>query len=482
MAIRIIPIISLIFLAFVAFGQSDAVAAGELDKSPLAEEFDKKAMEKLKKMSPEEVEALDKKLAEALTLLYDREYVRALPIFKEISGRVETMDVMFWLASTAAKTGDTETAFKKFRQMLDVDPNLHRVRLEMATVYFGMGRYADARRELNTVLEAKPPEAVKQNIEKLLAGIDAKTKKVFANLRVSFGYQHDSNVSAGPDKEFVDVPGGGTLGPLTNTQKKLADNVLVIGAAGNVLYDIGESKGLMWNTTGSLYTTHANDYYEFDFTQVRATTGLWWVGRQSVLKVPVGYAENMYEHDHLFDTLDFSPTYEYFFTPKFSLRGLVSHSKDQYIPVNVTTGAESTGQDNTNRILEINPNFFFNNRNDTISFYLSDEMLKANARRWSYDATNAAVSYFKHFSWWSWDMEFYARYKYTRREYLAPALLWPAGHLRTDTKHNYYAVLSRNFTKNCFASIHYNLIDNRSNTGLYDFEKYTYGLTIGVKF
>jgi len=479
-SIVLIPIISLIFLASIAFGQTDTGGTDTLEKSPETEEFDKKTLKKLQEMSPEGVEDLDKKLAEALTLFYDREYARALPIFTEIAGTVETMDVMFWYGSCAAKVGEVDVAINKFRQMLDIDPNLHRVRLELATVYFGLGRYADARHELNSVLEAKPPDAVKNNIEKLLAAIDAKTKRLFTNVRGSLGIQSDRNVSTGPDKEYILVPGGGVIGPLTNTQKALRDWVVVANLAGNALYDIGGSRAWMWNTTGSFYQTHNLDYYQFDFTHWRITTGPWWTGRQSVLKVPLGYAENIYEHDHLFDTCDFSPSYEYFFTQKFSLRGMYSYMTDTYEPT--VAPDDRSGQDNINHILEINPNFYFNNRNDILSFYISDENLNAKDPRWTYDAVNVAVSYFKSFNLFNWDMELYTRYKYSRRDYGAPALLWPTAHLRTDKKHNFYVVVSRNFLKHYFASLSYNLIDNQSNTELYDFEKYVYGFNMGFRF
>ena len=165
-AILLFPIALFSLLPPSSLAQKDSGGEGITEKSPQAEEFDKKALEKLRKLTPREVEELDRKLAEALTLFYDREYARALPIFREISDRVETMDVMFWTASCAASAGETEASIEKFKQMLQIDPNLHRVRLELATTYFGLGRYDDARQELNKVLEAKPPEPVKNNIQK----------------------------------------------------------------------------------------------------------------------------------------------------------------------------------------------------------------------------------------------------------------------------------------------------------------------------
>ncbi|HUV50552.1 MAG TPA: tetratricopeptide repeat protein [Anaerolineae bacterium] len=476
-AIMFIPIVILTFLSTLAFAQGDT--GGMLVKSPQTEAFDKGALEKLKKMSPQEVEDLDKKLAQALTLLYDREYARALPIFREISDQVETMDVMFWFASCAAKAGEKDLAITKFRDMLAIEPDLHRVRLELGTVYFEMGKYDEARKELNAVLEAKPLETVQSNIKRLLAAIDEKTKRLFVNARISLGVQSDSNVSSGPDLEFIDVPEGGTI-VLSNTQRSLRDWVGVISLAGNALYDAGEKRGWMWNTTGSFYQTHVDQYHNFDFTQLRLTTGPWLVSSKSVLKLPVGYAKNIYEHDHLYDTFDLSPSYEYFFTPGFSLRGMFSYLRDTYDPSSPPD--DKSGQNNINRIWEINPNFYLNNRKDILSFYISDENLNAKNKRFSYDANNLAVSYFKRLNWWNWDLEIYTRYKYTRREYATSAFLWPDAYFRTDKRHNFYVVFSRNFSNRYFASISYNLINNNSNTELYDFKKDIYGFNVGVKF
>jgi len=475
----VFPFIFLIFFASVTFGQTGAGSSG-VNKSPHSEEFDKTATEKLKKMSSKQVEELDRKLAEALTLLYDREYARALPIFKEISGMVETMDVMFWFATCAAKTGDLELAEKKYRQMLEVDPNLHRVRLEIATMYFSVGRYKDARQELDAVLKADPPETVKNNIRRLLASIEKKTRRFFPSFRFSQGFQRDGNISSGPEQDFIPVADIGSIGPLTETQRSLRDWVAVTNMRGGARYDMGEKGSWMWNSTGSFYQTHNSEYYQFDFTQWRLTTGLWLVGKRSILKLPWGYAENIYEHDHLYDTWDFSPSYEYFFTKKFSVKGLFSHSRDTY---EHTAGAnDKSGEDNIKRTFGINPNLYLNNRKDIVSFYFSDENVDAKNRTFTYDTLNVAVSYFKRFNVFNWDMELYTRYKWTKKEYATPALLWPPAYLRKDRKDNFYFVLSRNFGKRYFASILYNWINNHSNTGLYRYNKYVYGFNMGFKF
>jgi tetratricopeptide (TPR) repeat protein len=478
--IATVMFIGFLVLPSIAWGQPEEPSS--LGRSPQIESFDKKALEKLRQMTPEEVDELDSKLAEALTLFYDREYARALPIFREISGVIETMDIMFWYATCAAKAGEAKLSIEKFRQILSIEPNLHRVRVELATVYYELGRYEEARRELQIVLEAKPPDPLKTNIEQLLASIEAKTKRLFTNLRASLAIQRDSNVSVGPDERLLEIPlGGGTIGPLPARELALYDWVVVANAIGNALYDLGQPRGWMWNTEGAFYQTHNLEYHEFDFTQWGVTTGPWWVGTRSVFKLPVGYADTIYEHDPLYFGYGVTPSYEYFFTPQFSLKGSFSYVRETF-EFSTDPVEDRTDEDNINRMWELNPNFYFNKGNDLLSFYFSDENVNAKSPRWTYDAVNLAVAYLTHFNVSNWDMEFYTRFKYTKKEYAAAVPPWPADYLRKDKRYNVYVVLSRNFAKRYFASLYYNFIDNQSNTALYDYDKNVYGFSIGVKF
>jgi tetratricopeptide (TPR) repeat protein len=439
-------------------------------ESPAAMEEDKKAMERLKKMSPEEVEALDKKLADALTLFYDGDYVRALPIFREISGKVETMDIRFWSATCAYKAGKADLAIKEFRKMLDVDPNLHQVRVELATAYYSAGEYEKAKNELKTVLKAQPPEPVRKRVEDLIAAIDEKTKRIYANIRFSQAIQWDSNVSTAPDRRNINPPAGAPI-TLRRTQREVSDWQTVTDFYGNVLVGFFGPKGLMWNTTGSYYHTRNFNHYKFDYLNVNVTTGPWWVGSNYVLKVPVGYSNTVYAHHDLFDTVAISPSLEYFITNNISVTGRFSYSHDSY------ARSRYYGLNNYTSTYELSPNFYFNNRNDLITLYASFEDVNAVDPQWSYDGFSLGISYLRKFPW---GMEFYARYKYTNRDYKDPAKYWI--HDREDDRHNVYVALSQNFLKYFFASLYFNWIDNESNTQLYDFHKTIYGLSLGFKY
>ncbi|MCP4669438.1 MAG: tetratricopeptide repeat protein [Deltaproteobacteria bacterium] len=466
--------ISLIsFPAALVSGQvkGDAGQAQDFMKAgPAAREHDNKAMKKLKGMTPEEVEALDEKLAEALNYLYDGKYARALPLFKEVSLKVETMDMMFWSATCAYKAGDPDLAIKKFMKMLEIDPDLHQARIELAIAYYSLGDYDNARKQLQTVLTGEPHESLRMRVEKLIAAIDRKDRRLFYNLRLSQAIEWDSNVSAGSNSKYVNLPTGGLL-TLRRTEREVSDWVGVTNFYGSVTYDPFFQKRLMWNITGQYYQSRNLNHYAFDYIHAYMNTGPWWTGKKYVIKVPVGYGRNVYGHHDLYDTFDVNPSFEYFFNGNMSLKAGFSYDHDSY------ARSRDYVLNNKTYVYEINPNFYFNNKNDIISLHLSYENRDAKDHIYSYDGFNAAVSYFRRFSW---DMELYAYYQYSDRGYREPERKWL--HDRKDDRHYVYLAVSQNFLKYFFASLYFKFIHNDSNTALYDYDKTVFGLNTGFQF
>ena len=445
--------------------EAEIQPTGEIESS----EANQEAIEKLRLMSKEEIEALDQKLAEAIILYYDREFARALPIFKEIAGKVETMDIMFWVGTSAMKVGETRLAIRKFKKMLAIDPKLHRVRLELATSYFTLGHYDEARRELELVQAASPPQGVQKNIARLLAAIEERTKKVFWNLRLSEGYLWDDNISAGPDEKELAVLGG-TL-TLDKESSKLKDEATVTNVAGNVIYDMGEKNGLMWNTTASFYNLAYLDYSEFNYMAMDVTTGPWWAGRRDILKIPFGYTKLEYGRKRLSYVSHVDPNYEYHFNQYFSLKGLYSYSTANYY-----AGSNSALDSRKNRY-ELTPNIYLANRRHILSATAGYEDHNADADRFTYDGPYCALSYFAGLPT---STELFLRYQWTRRDYDAKPLLYDE--YRKDKRHSFTAVLSQGFFKYFFASFSFNYTDNKSNCELYDFDKTTYTVSVGCRF
>jgi tetratricopeptide (TPR) repeat protein len=430
---------------------------------------DDEAVSKLRQMTPEEIAALDARLEEALTLYYDNQFGRALPIFNEIADRVQTMDLLWWVGTSAMKTGDITLAIAKFKAMLAADPSLHRVRLDLAWAYFQLERYDDARAELETVSAASPPQAVRDNIAKLMRAIDERTKHTFWNVRIAQGYMYDTNASAGPNERDLAVQGGTlTLGDDT---KKVRDDALVTSAQGNVLYDFGRRQGFAWNTEAVFYNSAYQTYSKYNFMMVDVNTGPWWVGRQDVLKIPVGYTEQYYESERLSHIMHIDPSYEHYFGQYFSLRGSYSYQKEFFYNEN-----NSSLEHNT-RVYELSPSVYLFNRRHILSAMAGFENRNADGRRYSYDGWYWGLTYMASFPT---DTELFVRYKRMERDYKEKPLLYTND--RKDKRDVITVVVSQTFLKYFFASLAFNYTDNDSNAALYEFDKATYTVTVGCTF
>jgi tetratricopeptide (TPR) repeat protein len=440
-------------------------------ESAAASSVNAAALEKLRRMEPAEVQAMDRKMAEALTLYYDRQFSQALPLFQELADRVETMDIMFWIGTSAMETGKMELAIANFEKMLAVDPNLHRARLELAATYFKMGRYDDARRELDRVKASSPPPAVEQNIDRLLGAIDEQTRKVYWNATVSQGVMWDSNASAGPDFRAYNVSGG-TFTPLA-TSAKLRDEAAVTTLNGNLTYDIGAKNGFMWNTGVFAYNQAYFDYSQFNYGLVDFSTGLWWLDRHNIVKLPVGFSHADYESDRLFFTLHFDPSYEHYFNPYLSLKGQWFYREEDYYPT------ERSGLDNTNSIVELTPTLYLGNRRHMISAAAAWEEHEAFDEQFAYDGPIYGLSYL-------WRLaaqtELYLSYRWNRRDYNGHNAVVNPFNDRFDERDIFTAAISQGFGKYFFGSFVYNYLKNDSTIDLYTFDRNTYTVNAGARF
>ncbi|MGH8734929.1 MAG: tetratricopeptide repeat protein, partial [Burkholderiales bacterium] len=81
----------------------------------------------------------------------EREYEAA---FQDMLRRPADLDVLFKFATIATKTGDYEGAISALERMLLVNPDLPRVRLELAVLYYRLGSFEVSRTYLETVLSS----------------------------------------------------------------------------------------------------------------------------------------------------------------------------------------------------------------------------------------------------------------------------------------------------------------------------------------
>ncbi|MBI9085220.1 MAG: DUF560 domain-containing protein [Desulfobacterales bacterium] len=408
-------------------------------------------------------------LAEALKYYYDANYDKALPLFRQIAERNETMDLMFWVGTSAANLGQNELAMEKFKAMLAQNPNLNRVRLELADVYIKANQFDLAKKELETVRATNPPPAVIQNIDRRLAMIQRAGEKLSMNLVFTQGYQWDDNASSGPDTKQLDVTGG-TL-TLSSTQTELESSNWLTKLGGSLRYDLGAPQAWIWATGVNLFSSVNMDYSEFNFRLMDLTTGPWWVGKTDIVKLPVGYTDTNYGSDPLSKIVHIDPSIEHFFSKTVSVQAAYTYAEEDY------NEGKVAGSDNKLNQVTIGPNFYLGDRKHVISATYRYEDRDADLDRNSYKADILTCSYFTKFPT---NTELFVFYRWFKRKYEDNPPLYADN--REDKRNTVSATVSQRFMKYYFASLGYTYMDNRSNAGLYSFDKNMITFNVGVNF
>ena len=161
--------------------------------------------------SSEAQSALDA-LTEARALMQGGRLEEALALLRPLAAGGEDMNVLFTLGlaameaaqrpgvSEAKRDGWLDEAIAAFRAMLIDNPNVERVRLELARAFFLKGEDGLARRHFEQVLAGNPPEAVAANVRRFLIRIRARRRWSF---NLGFALAPDSNIGSGSEERTI---------------------------------------------------------------------------------------------------------------------------------------------------------------------------------------------------------------------------------------------------------------------------------------
>jgi tetratricopeptide (TPR) repeat protein len=171
-------------------------------------------------------------------------------------------DKAFIRARIARLRGDHVTAEKIYRQMLVADPNLHRVRLELAQSLFERGNFEAADYNFRLVLAADISEPVRARIRSYLAQM---RRDKWWSGSFTFAIVPDSNINTGPSTRKVTI--FGLPFELSDDSKKKSGIGIETSAGGDVRPRIGPNLRLALG--GRL---HAREYFSGgDFDDRSAT-------------------------------------------------------------------------------------------------------------------------------------------------------------------------------------------------------------------
>jgi tetratricopeptide (TPR) repeat protein len=421
----------------------------------------------------QETAALNARLREAMALYYNGSYRLALPILQEVAAKNASREVLYWLGRSAYETGQTQLAIEKYQQILAREPNLARVRLELAAAYKQAGNNEAAQAELQKVLAENPDTEVRQLIEKAVVDIEepqADSKRFFAALRASMGTEYDSNINVGPRDERILLANNQSL-----TSKNLDGWLIKFDINGDALYDFGDPNGFVWHNHLQFlhheYPDSTNS--NFNYTQTDVYTGLDYYASKFKAKLPFGFIDRRFSNEDL--------SHSYYFMPNLELNVLKNvdfalsyryENEDFIAPqYSALTGVTHTGS--------FGPRYKFEafDAEHSLALFGTYSRRNANTARFSYDEWSLGPSYFARFKTGT---EVYLDFKYLNRDYDAPALLFADKGNRLDDRYTVTFSLSQTFYKNYFVSLGYTYTDNTSNAKLFDYDKNMVGLNVGT--
>ena len=128
-----------------------------------------------------------------------------------------------------------DQAIAAFRRMLVADPNLVRVRLELARAFFFKGEDSLARRHFEAVLAGGVPEPVAANIHAFLAEIRARRRW---SINAGFALAPDSNIGAGSEERTIFIPVFGQPLPFERDAEELTSSGIGVSVWGGAEYQV----------------------------------------------------------------------------------------------------------------------------------------------------------------------------------------------------------------------------------------------------
>lgn len=210
--------------------------------------------------------ATQAELAQAEQLLAAKKPLDAFRLLEKAYNPASATTQEYFLIGVAAKqSGKLQKAETYLLKARELDPKAGRIRLELAEVQYGLGKYDASRAELMAVRAMNPPPQVRQNIDGFIAQVDAtkadprrapKPKKNWSAY-VTTGIMSDSNVNGGPSTDTVFLYG--LPFTLSDDAKETKDEAWFLRAG--VSYTAALSDKVAWNTTTNLAL---QDYFSAD--------------------------------------------------------------------------------------------------------------------------------------------------------------------------------------------------------------------------
>jgi hypothetical protein len=404
-------------------------------------------------------------------------------IFAELAESIQNnpmdLDAYFQYANIATQLGKAQEAVDAYKHMLEVNPELHRIKLDLGLLYTRMGEFKLAKPLFEEVLATNPPEQVKANIGKVLETVNNNLRTDIISGSVTVGLNQDTNANSSSSSGQTTFSGISIPLADSSTAKKDAQFMTAVSLSHLHKFDI-DSKfwGASLTTTGTFYKTQQESENQLDLRLFSYKTGPIFDLKKLRMQIGASFSESYIQlasQDYIRSpsgdlTLKYAPLnnliFDYTFT--YEYRKFINSP-------NITTNSNRSGNAHQNKAgitYALTPKDIFN----TSMTWRSEE---ASYEAFGNDQLSATGSYTRQLPY---DMAFNTLLSFKKSHYNDFDTSVSTTEIRGDRERSMAFTLAKKLPKNITVSLGYQYKNAKSNIQNYQYVDHKTSATIGWSF
>jgi len=422
----------------------------------------------IEQLSTEERRSVDARLAQGLTHFYDGNFEGALKVFSELQRIVSNDRLDYLSARSQMGIGNGAVANSMLTDLLDQNPEHDEARVALIKWYADSGDVAAIAEQMQYLEDGSLEDDYRVLLDQFKRRIAQRSKDARHYLSISQGLLWDSNINAAPDKSEITAPDG-TVFYLDEDSRAISDWASTTYLYGWYRYDPASLASLYWDTSASLYHLHYFEHDEYDWTDLRISTGPVLSKSSFYLSLPAGYRKS-FEHGNAYsDDIFFQPVFKYTLNHRWAIKSAFYYGDRSHA---------DQANDVLNKVIrrvDLQP--ILSIHKTSISGGVGWFSASARDSFYNYHGVEAYL-YARH----GWSDRTSMSLGYTHRQTYYQGIYTGWFNKRNDVSNSLYASMTHTMGKHVSLVASIGWSDNQSNTELFEYQRWTSGLNITFKF